>query len=341
MWKLLKHVFPFPDISEKTCQKVTCFLYIYSKPINKMKLFFTTVLFILCRFAAFSQPVLTSATNGAEPGDRKLINYNWHVNQGYYPVQANYTDKKRKVWDFHDMTTLLGQWIDIRYCNNDSTRMNTYEGNCAVHTDDYIVSGTNANDTIMKFPLRYGDRFTSVYENNPPFKYASRAVEVDAEGKLILPNGTYEEVLRVKTTHNYLDSVKPDKFFRERRITYRWYSPVKREYLLIIDSAYISQNYPSNGRPNVMSGFTSMFPLPVANTTPNSVVSLYPNPSAKTVYVRGAGEAMRVVVRDVAGKIIQMHDGHPPSIDFDSPGVYFVSIITEKESFTQKVIITR
>lgn len=305
-----------------------------------MKLFLLSIILIFCQVESYSQVVLTNATNGVKLGYKRLLNYNWSNNQGYYPASANYTDKTRKVWDFHDMTILLSQWIESNYCNRDSTKIKMLEGDCAIHTNDYIVSAYNVGDTIMKFPLKLGDHFTSVYKNSLPFTYAIRSVEVDAAGKLILPAVTYEEALRIKTTQYIFDSSQSShKFFKEERVTYRWYSPLTREYLFVIDTLLVTENQPSRTDFKVMSGYTNMFPLFVEDGYQKNIVTLYPNPSHKTIYIGGNNDIVRVVVKDVSGKVILSFDEKPDAIDFDNPGIYFITIVMNNEVSTQKVIV--
>jgi hypothetical protein len=191
----------------------------------------------------------------------------------------------------------------------------------------------------MKFPLTLGDHFVSVYEDSPPFKYASRSVEADAAGKLILPTGTYEEVLRIKTVHNYFDSTL-QYFYKEKKITYRWYSPLTREFLLVVDSSYNSNTWSYGTRLDVMSGFTSLFPVSVEAANKKNSILLYPNPSDKSIYIGGSPDIIRVIVKDINGEVIMSFNEKPASIDFSAPGIYFVTILTDKEVTTHKVVIT-
>jgi hypothetical protein len=89
----------------------------------------------------------------------------------------------------------------------------------------------------MKYPLTYGDVYSGDYSgmqesgnSNIPIS-GTYQVEADAYGTLILPNGVYNNTLRVKQTLLYSYNHSGAEI---KEVTYRWYSFSVRYPLLVI-----------------------------------------------------------------------------------------------------------
>ncbi len=110
-------------------------------------------------------------------------------------------------------------------------------------TENYLVGYADGGIEIvytdpvlfMRRPLRYGEVIADTYA----VRYTARGfefegkgtirVEVDGEGRLILPNGTYDNVLRVKITQSQTDvMLKYPSKIQTTTVTYVWFDPAHR-----------------------------------------------------------------------------------------------------------------
>ena len=68
-------------------------------------------------------------------------------------------------------------------------------------------------EAVLRLPLRYGDTLTTTFAAKGEYGHripmtlsGTNTIEVDAQGKLILPDKTYEQVLRVHSQRQYVES---------------------------------------------------------------------------------------------------------------------------------------
>ena len=82
---------------------------------------------------------------------------------------------------------------------------------------------------------------------------------------------------------------------------------------------------------------------PVAEQFNSSGIAVYPTISSGNFYVTGNDGGMEIKIYNLLGEIVyQSIINKHSSINLDSPGgVYFVNVKTEKDSFTQKIIIQK
>jgi hypothetical protein len=71
----------------------------------------------------------------------------------------------------------------------------------------------NLPEAVLRLPLRYGDTLTTTFAAKGEYGHripmtlsGTNTIEVDAQGKLILPDKTYEQVLRVHSQRQYVES---------------------------------------------------------------------------------------------------------------------------------------
>ncbi len=312
-----------------------------------MKLFLIVSLLCFQLNIAFSQTVLTNASNGYISGYTSWLYYNWGGNPGYYPASSNYTHPLGEIWDLRNMTTYIGERLDYTICSFDSTKVRTPFGEYAISTEDYIIVPDdytftyNVPDTLMKFPLHLGDHFaTSYYAINPISTstyyrtvYGSDTTVVDAHGKLILPHGTYDDVLRLKTISNFTDTCHctPDTIFKTHSVRYRWYSPTQREYLMVIDTSYILNTiFSSSYEKRIMSGFVLMFPLAVNDLLNFDDVKIYPNPASTDLTISSSDKISSVAITNLLGQTVYTFEYNTSLVQIevaDLPkGMYFLRI---------------
>ncbi|MCD6010958.1 MAG: hypothetical protein K0Q79_820 [Flavipsychrobacter sp.] len=306
-------------------------------------------LLIFCvQLKALSQIVLTNATNGYLPGYKVWLYYNWSVNTGYYPVSPGYTSSLTHTWDLHDMTTLLGQRLDYNHCPVNASQIITPNGDCVLNTDDYIVRTMhypfmyNVPDTLMKFPMAQGDHFNTTYYTTNPIStsakfrtvYGTDSVAADLAGKLILPHATFDEVLRIRTVSNFTDSSHStaDTVFRTRTIKYAWYSPMHRQYLLVLDTSYLYRKwgFDITNQVSVYSGYTLPFPMAVADPAKPHNLLVSPNPAGDVLTVSCAEGLNSVIICNLTGHNLLSQSFTSRQADLDiahlPAGVYFIKV---------------
>lgn len=82
------------------------------------------------------------------------------------------------------------------------------------------------------------------------------------------------------------------------------------------------------------------FDLTLSNETVKSnTISIYPNPFSDTLNIKGV-QAKRIEITNLNGKIVSIEIQDPQSIDLRSlkPGLYLISIFTDNNKWTEKII---
>ena len=150
----------------------------------------------------------------------------------YIKQQVAYKDQgasgKELTWDF-GMLSPINEEYTVAYSIPDSNYMHQW---CATEhrtryyytlTADTIWRTGYENPTtfvqytqpeaVLRLPLRYGDTLSTTFaakgeygHRTPITLSGTNTIEVDAQGKLILPDKTYEQVLRVHSQRQYVES---------------------------------------------------------------------------------------------------------------------------------------
>jgi hypothetical protein len=150
----------------------------------------------------------------------------------YIKQQVAYKDQgasgKELTWDF-GMLSPINEEYTVAYSIPDSNYMHQW---CATEhrtryyytlTADTIWRTGYENPTtivqytqpeaVLRLPLRYGDTLTTTFAAKGEYGHripmtlsGTNTIEVDAQGKLILPDKTYEQVLRVHSQRQYVES---------------------------------------------------------------------------------------------------------------------------------------
>ena len=153
-------------------------------------------------------------------------------NNTYIKQQVAYKDQgasgKELTWDF-GMLSPINEEYTVAYSIPDSNYMHQW---CATEhrtryyytlTADTIWRTGYENPTtfvqyaqpeaVLRLPLRYGDTLTTTFAAKGEYGHripmtisGTNTIEVDAQGKLILPDKTYEQVLRVHSQRQYVES---------------------------------------------------------------------------------------------------------------------------------------
>lgn len=153
-------------------------------------------------------------------------------NNTYIKQQVAYKDQgasgKELTWDF-GMLSPINEEYTVAYSIPDSNYMHRW---CATEhrtryyytlTADTIWRTGYENPTtfvqytqpeaVLRLPLRYGDTLATTFAAKGEYGHripmtlsGTNTIEVDAQGQLILPDKTYEQVLRVHSLRQYIES---------------------------------------------------------------------------------------------------------------------------------------
>jgi len=317
---------------------------------------------LLLAVTAHAQPTLTNANNNFLAGT-SFIQYTGSATS---PGASG----ANVVWDFSAIGTSAGNSYSYTACSS-STNCGTFPGSNVViaqppTTGYFIVDNTrqavngaavgstniiysNPED-MLRFPFTYNNTYTDNFSANFTsggssfVRSGSVTVTADGYGKLILPNGTYNNILRVKRVETYTDTWSGPTINYSSEI-YAWYSPAKRENLLSKSSITVAGN-------------TTDYPITYTNQTPTAIgnlaiaegsVNLYPNPARDLVHVRFEADKATtadVILTDLTGRMINTlpavsiasgsNDIKMNTVGL-SAGLYLVRLTADGQSITRKV----
>lgn len=182
--------------------------------------------------------------------------------------------------------------------------------------------------SVYSFPFTYGlvvnDTYATTFDpgTNNPF-----TVTYDAYGTLIMPFGTFNNVIRSKK----LDGIAPD---------YTWFTT--NPYQVILTASISSTGVASNVR------FSQPSNLSTIQNTLNKQFEIYPNPTSGSFTIKNidfSNSENFLNVYDVLGnQIIRKQKIDSDSKDFDlnnaATGLYYIKITNKNNNilFTDKII---
>ncbi|MEE4258064.1 MAG: T9SS type A sorting domain-containing protein [Bacteroidales bacterium] len=220
-----------------------------------MKKFYLSVCLVLCSIVLFAQPTLDYPQNAPEIGDIMEIQF---VSPEGLSSGAAGPDA---TWDFSSLTNVWdpGQITVISPASAPSGN-DFPDANIVLNMNDTIYTYAKTDETgfyylgsqittaqipvlfiysnirtYLQFPFTYGDSFTDDYTGVSTAMMteirltATSSVAADAYGTLILPTGTYSDVLRTLTIDNEIDSIFVNDIFVSTIVTnrtqYHWFAP--------------------------------------------------------------------------------------------------------------------
>ncbi len=257
---------------------------------------------------------------------------------------------------FEDFTSFLPVNIeDINRIIKKDTDSLRYTGYSFKVDGQQVGFRSDTIETGYKFPMEFGDVYSSRgYTNmdfNPIFnaifrQYRQRSSEVDGNGTLVLPNGTYNS-LRVHHVINEQDSLYIDiqgfaTWIPIERTTheYEWWAKDEMRPVMLIQTEEI------NGSENVTSITYRDDYLGLDASLNNESAfkaTIYPNPSKGIVNIKSELPIETIVIYDLQGQKIIGQDSQSNFEQIDtselSPGVYNIVLTTSKGSRVSKLIV--
>jgi hypothetical protein len=337
-----------------------------------MKRALLSVLAVIAMFSSFAQPALSAAGNNPVVGDKFFILYSDTAGVSMGASGATVT------WDLSGLTTLFTDSVEYiacaptPYCDSfpGSTLASTTDGswfdyyttdvNQFASVGSYGSSlGTFYSDpgAIIKYPMTYSTVSvdSSVYvSGGSAFVNVVDSFNGDAYGTLILPSGTYTNVLRVHVVSHERDSFDfgtptVDTFRSE---SYYWYTPGCHHPLLVMyyDTTGSGTSYLSNVWYSPVTSTTS-----VADATGFNVheLSVYPNPANDNLQLRlfaKAKTSATITVTDMTARLAsapmnrELQPGYN-SVSYNTAslpaGMYLLRVNTATENFVRKISIVR
>lgn len=215
---------------------------------------------------------------------------------------------------------------------------------------DGLIMFFDDNKDALHYPFSYGDQFTdtfsTTYEQGTTthHRVGTITAEADAYGTLMLPWGTLDDVLRVKTIEEKTDTFtfdgtpyQHDYYFE----TYAYYKLGIREPVLEFEYSIINE------------GDTVLVGHYINETTATSIVNfeegdlkLFPNPVINTLNIQSktTSPIQYCSITDLEGRLV-WEDKQPVlpgikimDVSFLDSGVYFLTIHSGEEKLVEKFV---
>jgi len=325
-----------------------------------------------------AQPTLDYPQNAPQIGEVSQIQF-------VSPGDISFTNSGPDVtWDYSDLTPNFGGDINaidpalapagaqFPMSNVALSMGDTIFTFALTNTDGYYYLGSQSTTgtypstlvysdyrTFLKFPFTYDDTYFDIYKGVVTTAVASvhvtAATEMfaDAYGTLILPTGTYTNVLRTITVDAEIDSVfvmgSYVKSFELLRTQYSWFdetSPGPLMSIEIVSNAglgtldtvayYMTTNAGIGDSPQDLVSALRVFPNPAED---HIMIAFETSQNAESTVsiVNQVGQVViqKVVFGDNSGQVNEAFDiNHLPS------GIYFVNISCNcGNQITQKFVI--
>ncbi len=350
-----------------------------------MKLLFTFFTFIICS-NLFSQVTLTSLNNPAAGNTMLIVNCdtlgivqgNSGANQTWNFTGIILRDSTVNTWVASNTTPYAAQFPTS---NIASTPNNSDYSYFTSSLSDFLYNGyggmfqvnsyTNP-ETILQYPFTYNsnfsDTYSSVYNNGVANSYLNGTTTStgDAWGTLILPNGTFNDALRIRTVKAHRDSSNIGGFNNVLDFSstaYTWFVPNKK--FPVFEVRYNS--IAINGAPTFSGKFVTYNPnnptigITQLNTNIPDNIKLsqnYPNPfnpSTKirfeiTAAERNINSNVKLLIFDELGKEVTTlvnENLSPGSYEADwnasnvAGGVYYYKLSAGNFTETKKMMLIK
>lgn len=186
-------------------------------------------------------------------------------------------------------------------------------------------------DSILKVEQNIDETIDTIF--TPEFYSSSRREKAEFTG--LDSNGDSTFLYTVEYTNDFND----DSYFRIKSTEKRLVILRKNEIGYVIDYQSKCDSSILNLIQEVKLKGEDYFNL-LSSQTINSMNShIYPNPFTDVVKIKGI-QAKRIEITDIKGKTIKVKIQDPNHIDLSDlkRGVYFITIFTDKNKWTQKIV---
>lgn len=256
---------------------------------------------------------------------------------------------------FPAATHVFGDGQNFEFTQINETGMSTV----AISTGTGNVFEFNPPRPLVQFPVNFNDTYSGTYERYSDLGQGVGNLEtgnidafVDGYGTLILPSGTYENVLRVRFENTgTLETILNGEVFSSdgfQQTTY-WYSDAVTPWGLVSFDEYTFA-----GQTTQTVIYSAENSLSSSDSEPRvAAMQVFPNPADRQltaeVSLEHAG-AVTASLFSIEGKLVfQRNEARipagPTQFQLDLPelpaGVYLLKVENEKETATKRVVISR
>ncbi|HKC68949.1 MAG TPA: T9SS type A sorting domain-containing protein [Bacteroidia bacterium] len=242
------------------------------------------------------------------------------------------------------------------YYKTSSSALQIYGDVIATGTTSIVIPYSNPEDMIH-FPFTYNDTYTDTwagtFTNGTMFyRRGTDSVTADGYGTLILPNGTYSNVLRVHFVQNYQDSAN---FGTPYIITYH-----NSEYMWWLNGnhypiATLSDFSSSAGSPSQTGSYLKTIVAGIENVSEvTNSCTVFPNPASTNITLHlnlsenkqveiklfnSLGEQINVTINADG---VQGSNNYTLDVSHLAQGIYFANISLDGIlTSTQRVVISK
>jgi hypothetical protein len=336
-----------------------------------MRFFFVSLLLLAA--SAQAQPTLTAATNNPVVGDTVALF--WCNTSGVAPGPAG----AGVTWDFHALTAIDTFYQTVVRCDS-TPKCDSFPGsNIAMKQDmpggtsysylfadatiienlgGYATTGYYQYYTRPAVQAHYPVMYTSSYLDTsigfvPPINNTMQIDSsiVDGYGTLILPSGTFTNVLRMHTFSVERDSVSGGGVSVTARESYGWSAPGFHFGLLSVGLDTSGGLHVANVLYTTGSGAPAA--LAIAKVNDNQLsLEINPNPASDVLNIKFTSmqqQNVTITLSDITGKIVgsipaNIHTGaniiQYPVADLPA-GMYLLHLVSGANNITKKVVVGR
>jgi hypothetical protein len=325
------------------------------------KYYFLTMISLFIISATSGQgPTLTFSNTGPIPGD-VFTSYNADTTG-----VLNGTAGANQIWNYANLvintTTTVMNYVDpstTPYTSSFPTATVCYTNSplysyMKANATEYSILGISSSsytliysdpEILFNYPFSYGQSITDSLKGSYTvsgfsfYRSGTRTTTADGYGTLILPSGTYTNLLRVKVIQDYKDSTSLGSVTYVYNTSYVWYDGVHKNASFRI---YNTSN--TNGGSTSTARFVTISSVVSAISEINTmkdIIQIYPNPAIDNITVNVPQNAL-LEITDIKGQLIRSisNCGDETIIDLkDLPGgVYFIKAITKKGIAVNKFV---
>ena len=269
-------------------------------------------------------------------------------------------DTTKHASDFPDATLAFGNADMAGYVvNNSEVFVSLGFGGKAAQMEEDLVMILDDPDTSRIFPMNYGDaRYCDSYGSangtvqGYDIRFSEsifRDQEIDAWGKVRMPNDLTYDVIRVKEYTIKIDSVfliifgsesyQEDYSSFDTSYTYSFYTNDTEIKYPLLEVKY------DNKEDTILStkwlAFEGGIETGIATLTnnDNTEISIYPNPSANIITINTKDKITSVNIYNTQGKIVKTASQKQIQVSDLAPAIYFVEVKTKHNIYRQKIIV--
>jgi hypothetical protein len=223
-------------------------------------------------------------------------------------------------------------------------------------SDSANINITNYSNamTMITFPFAFGNTatdnfaFTTTFQGNNVDATGTVTTTADGIGNLLLPQGAFNNVIRVKynVVTNFTVSFLS---LTQTQTIYEWYDGIYKFPLLHVESSSITD--PFGGAPilDKIVWVKATGPAGIESKSNKIDFSLAPNPAQDQVNVKLNqlnAATTKIIITNAVGQLVYEHNNVNSNLsnlnistsDLEK-GIYFVSVIQNDQTFTKKLVV--